>query len=356
MTAKRIKKLVPKKFRKKELTQPSPEQTLGEGIPRITNETVAEHREQVIGSARKYIYPLQHSKHKIVLISTTLFIAAFIGFFTYTMLALYKFKSNTSFLYGVTQVVPLPVAKAGSRFVTYEDYLFELRHYIHYYQTQQKLDFNSTLGKQQLEDYKKRSLNKVIDDAYIKQLADQHKVSVSNRELEDLITVVRNQNRLGANEKGFEDVLKDNFGWSVGDFKRELKQQLLAQKVVASLDTETQNKAKTALAELKSGSDFAAVAKKYSDDPSKDGGGEFGFPVDKTNRDIPPQTTDALFALKAGQISDIVNTGYTLEIVKNIEVQGDKIKAAHIVFNLKDISTYVNDQKDKQKAKVYIKL
>jgi parvulin-like peptidyl-prolyl isomerase len=351
----RIKKLVPKKFRKKE-AQTDQEPTLGEGVPRITNETVAEHREQVLGSARKYIYPLQHSKHKIVLISTTLVIAAFIGFFTYTMLALYKFKSNTGFLYGVTQVVPFPVAKAGSRFVTYEDYLFELRHYVHYYETQQKLDFNSNLGKQQLADYKKRSLNKVIDDAYIKQLAEEHKVSVSNRELDDLITVVRNQNRLGANEKGFEDVLKDNFGWSVGDFKRELKQQLLAQKVVATLDTDTQAKAKAALAELKGGADFGAVAKKYSDDPSKDNNGEFGFAVDKTNRDIPAQTTSALFALQPGQTSDIINTGYTLEIVKNVEVQGNKIRGAHIVFNFKDISTYINELKDKEKARVYIKL
>lgn len=351
----RIKKLVPKKLRKQS-AQPEQEQTLGEGVPRITNETVAAHREEVLGSARKYIYPLQHSKHKIVLISTTLVIVAFVAFFTYTMLSLYKFKSNSGFLYGVTQVVPFPVAKAGSRFVTYEDYLFELRHYVHYYETQQKLDFNSGLGKQQLEDYKKRSLNKVIDDAYIKQLAAKHKISVSDRELEDLITIVRNQNRLGANEKGFEDVLKDNFGWSVGDFKRELKQQLLAQKVVASLDTDTQNKAKAALTELRAGASFADVAKKYSDDPSKDTGGEFGFLVDKTNRDIPAQATNALFALKPGQTSDIVNTGYSLEIVKNIETQADKVKGAHIVFNFKDISTYINDLKDKQKAKVYIKL
>src|SRR5665811_1430574 len=36
------------------------------GVPRITNETVAEHREAVLSGARKYIYPLQHSKRRIV--------------------------------------------------------------------------------------------------------------------------------------------------------------------------------------------------------------------------------------------------------------------------------------------------
>lgn len=345
----KYKKLVPKKLRKKEVA--SAEQPSDGSVPRITNETVAEHREEVLSSARKYIYPLQHSKHKIVLISTALFITALVVFFTYTTLALYKFKSTSGFLYGVTQVVPFPVAKAGPRLVSYENYLFELRHYIHYYETQQPQDFSAA----QLNDYKKRALNKVIDDAYVKQLAAQHKVSVSDQELNDQIAIVRNQNRLGANDKGFEDVLRENFGWSVSDFKRELKQQLLAQKVVATLDTSTNDQAKAALAELTAGGDFAAVAKKYSQDTStKDAGGDYGALIDKTNRDIPASVTDALFKLKLGQTSGIINTGYSLEIVKNLGVQGDKIHAAHIVFAYKDINSYLSSLKNKQKTHTYI--
>src|SRR4051812_29151677 len=45
-------------------------------LPRITNETVAEHREQVLRGARKYIYPLQHSRANIIKVSVTLFVAA----------------------------------------------------------------------------------------------------------------------------------------------------------------------------------------------------------------------------------------------------------------------------------------
>jgi parvulin-like peptidyl-prolyl isomerase len=152
-------------------------------------------------------------------------------------------------------------------------------------------------------------------------------------------------------------VLKDYWGWSVDDFKRSLREELLAQKVAAKLDTATQARASAALAELKGGADFAAVAKKYSDDQgTKDNGGEFGYPVDRTARDLTAQTTDALFKLKPGQYSDIVNIGYGLEIVKNIETNGDKIRGAHIVFNFKDITTYINDLKDKQKTRVYISL
>lgn len=348
---KRLKPLL----RKRSAKQQEPE--FQESVPRITNETVAAHREEVLGSARKYIYPLQHSKHRIVLVSTALFIVMIVIFFTYSTLALYRFQSSSTFLYRVTQVIPFPVARSGGHFVAYENYLFELRHYTHYYENQLDTDFSDPKNAPQLADFKRRALDKVINDSYVKELAKQNGISVSAQEVNDQITVVRNQNRLGEDEKIFEDVLKDYWGWSVDDFKRSLRQELLAQKVAAKLDTETTAQAQTAMAELVAGADFGATAKKYSDDEkSKDTGGEFGYAVDRTDRNLSAQTTDALFKLQPGQVSEIINTGYALEILKNIESQGDKIRGAHILFTFKDISTYINDLKDKQKVRTYISL
>ncbi|MGZ6004585.1 MAG: peptidylprolyl isomerase [Candidatus Saccharimonadales bacterium] len=352
----KLKKLIPKRKAKQSGAKVAP-LIDDESVPRITNETVAEHREKVLGSARKYIYPLQHSKHKIVLISTGLFIAALISFFTYCTLSLYRFKSTSGFLYGVTRVIPFPIAKAGPDFVAYENYLFELRHYIHYYQTQQKVNFNDTLGKQQLANYQTVALQKVIDDAYIKELAAKNHVSVSDSELNNEIDLVRSQNRLGANEKGFEDILKDNFGWTINDFKRSLRQEMLGQKLVAALDKSTSDRAQQALNEINGGAIFGDVAKKYSDDGNSKGkGGDYGFLVDKTNRDISAQVTQTLFELKPGQTSGIINTGLTLEIVKNLGLQNGKIHAAHIVFTLKDINVYLNPIKDKQKTRLFVRL
>lgn len=327
-----------------------------EKAPRITNETVAEHREEVLKKARKHIIPLAHSKHQIVILTTTLLIGALIGFFTYVTLALYKFEQSSTFLYRVTQVLPFPVARTGDNFVAYENYLFELRHYKHYYETQQKLDFNDENGKQQLEAFKDQAKQKVVNDALVKQLAKKHGVSVSDKEISDQIDLVRSQNRLGENDEVFEDVLKNYWGWNINDFKRSLKQQLLARKVVAKLDTEATDRANTALAELQGGADFAATAKKYSDDVStKDAGGEYGIQINRTNRDISAQTINALFGLQPGQISDVINTGYTLEIVKNIETSGDRVRGAHISFNFKDLNEYLDPIKEQQKTSTYIK-
>lgn len=354
-----MKKKLPKLLKNKSLRRRHrrPDSEIQSGVPRITNETVAEHREQVLGSARKYIYPLQHSKHRIVVVTTGLILAVCVAFFTYTTLALYRLQTTSTFMYRVSQVLPFPVARSSGQFIAYENYLFELRHYMHYFEAQQKLDFSTQAGKEQLAEYKQQALKKVIDDAYVKRLADDHNITVSSQEVDHEIDLVKSQNRLGGGGKVFEDVLKDYWGWSVNDFKRSLQQQLLAQKVVATLDTATNDRAKAALAELKGGADFAAVVQKYSDDTStKDSGGDFGFVIDKANRDLSAETTATLFSLKPGETSGIVNIGYALEIVKTTENTGDRVKGAHILFNFKGIDTYINDLKDKQPARLYLKL
>jgi len=326
-----------------------------QGIPRITNETVAEHREEVLSSARKYIYPLQHSAHRVVIISITLIVAGVVSFFTYCLLALYKFQSSSTFIYRITQVIPFPVAKAGSRFVAYENYLFELRHYIHYYETQQRVDFNSDSGKQQLVEFRKRAMDRVVNYAYTDELAKKYHISVTDSEVNDAIRLVRSQNRLGSNDQVFEDVLKEFWGWSVNDFKRELRQEMLAQKVVSTLDTDTHRRAEDAYSQLQKGTDFAALAKQVSDDTiTKPNGGDYGFSISQSDRNLAPQVIDELFKLNPGQISPIINTGTTLEIIKVNQKQDDKVQASHIVFNFKSIDTYINPMRSKQKPEIFI--
>ena len=314
-----------------------------EGVPRITNDTVAEHREEVLSQARKYIYPLQHSRHRVVIISIALFVFAVVAFSTLTLLALYKFQSTSTFTYRVTQVIPFPVAKTGSSFVYYENYLFELRRYMHYYESQQGTDFNSEAGKAQLADFKKRALDNVIADAQVKQLAKEHDITVSQAEIEAQMNLLRSQNRLGTNDQVFEDVLKEFWGWSVSDFRRELQSELLAQKVVATLDTEARSRADSVLAQLQAGGDFAALAAEYSDEAStKANGGEYGIDIQRTNRDISPQIIDALFQLQPGEISGVVTTPTSHEIVKVLENNNGTLRAAHIVIDLKPISIYTD--------------
>ena len=353
--------MVKKKIRRlKEKRQIKKEKKENGDVPRITNENVAEHREEILSGARKYIYPLQHSKHRIVLWTTSLFIVTVLVLTTVAVMLFYRQQTTSRFMYQVSKVVPFPVARIGNNLVAYENYLFELRHYIHYYETQQQLSFDTQAGADQLADYKKRALDDVVNLAYVKILASELDVSVTDAEIDEQIRIAREQNRLGSSDDILEDVLSNYWNWSINDFRRSLENELIVQKVTRVLDSDTENKAREALAKLQAGQDFGEVAKEYSDDiGTKESGGEFGE-VDASNRNVSQATVDTLLNLPEGQLSGIkvipYQTGYALEIVKNLEDKGDSARGAHIIFQLKDISETLNDRKEEQPYRLYINL
>lgn len=358
--AKKVKEMVPELVAEKAASlnplNSKPEEAPSlKNVPTITNENITEHREAVLKGARKFIYPLQHSKHRIVTITMSIVSVAIIGFLVYCGVALYKTYQFNTFVYRVTQVVPFPIAKTGSNFVDYENYLFELRHYAHYYQTQQQRDFTGQ-DKQQLILFRKQALNDVINFAYVKKVASQYEIRVSNKEVNDRIAEVRSQNRLGTSDKVFGDVLRNYWGWSLNDFKRSLKDQILTEKVTAALDPAANQKAATAITVLKGGADFGTLAKQVSDDPSaKDNGGDYGGPITKDNPNIPPQVVEELFKLKVGQVSGIIDAGSTLVIVKVNQSSADSVNAQHISINLKPLSNSLNQLRAKQPPKLYVK-
>ena len=327
------------------------------GVPRITNETVTEHREEVLSSARKYIYPLQHSKHRVVKISLSLFGLVIIGFFAVTGLELYKLQTTGGFFYDVTRIIPFPIAKAGTSWVAYESYLFELRRNMHYYRTQQQATFKGKDGQAQLKHLKQQAMDQVTQDAYVKQLARQNGVSVSEQNVNGEIAVLRGENRLGNSQQSLESTLNSYFGWNVSDLKLKVKQELLAQAVVAKLDTDTNKRAQNALDQLQKGADFGQLAGQMSDDPATKGnGGQYPFAITLSNRDIPPAITAEAFKLKPGQISSIVNTGFTLEIIKLIDSSAGSVHVAHIQFTYKDISVFTKPLQAKHPAHALVKV
>src|SRR5215471_11297852 len=187
-----------------QLSRQEQKQDKPEGEVRITNDTIAARREEVLSSARKYIYPLQASQNRIVKFSVGIFLLAIVGFFSFCLLELYKFQSTSSFIYGVTQVLPFPVALIGhDDLVSYNSYLFELRHYKHYYQTQQHVDFSGKAGQQQLSIFKQRSMDQTLQYAYVAELAGTNHVSVSDADVNTALALVRSQNRLGASDQVF---------------------------------------------------------------------------------------------------------------------------------------------------------
>jgi len=138
--------------------------------------------------------------------------------------------------------------------------------------------------------------------------------------------------------------------------------------VDATADQEKKDAAKkkleTVLQRLKAGEDFAAVAKEVSEDPyTKDKGGELGY---FSKGEMVQSFEDAAFALKPGEISNIVETDYGYHIIKMTDkkdaktVSLDESKES-IKTNLKstkvnsDVNKYVTELRDKAKVEIFLK-
>ena len=75
---------------------------------------------------------------------------------------------------------------------------------------------------------------------------------------------------------------------------------------------------KRILAELEEGKDFAEAAKEYSEDVSASMGGDVGFVV---KGQMVPEFEKAVFRLKEGEISNVVETEYGYHIIKAEKIQ-----------------------------------
>jgi len=90
--------------------------------------------------------------------------------------------------------------------------------------------------------------------------------------------------------------------------------------------------AKSLLDSLRNGADFAALAKKYSQDPgSASSGGDLGW---AKRGQFVPEFEHAVFDLKPGEISDIVETQFGFHIIQLLDRRGDQVHVRHILIQI----------------------
>jgi len=81
---------------------------------------------------------------------------------------------------------------------------------------------------------------------------------------------------------------------------------------------------------IEAGDDFAELARQYSEGPSNVNGGDLGY-FDRKKMVKP--FSDAAFALKPGEVSDIVETRFGFHLIK---VYDKKAKSAYVFEDIKD--------------------
>lgn len=322
---------------------------------RITNETIAEHREKILAGGRKFKYPHHYPRHRIVITTIAIVVIFVVTFFGFSFWQLYGAQNTSEFMFRLTQVLPFPVAKIDGKLANYSDYLVELRSSIHYLETKESTNFSSEDGKRQLEYQKRLALNKAIEGTYISKIANEQKISVNNKDVDDFINNQISSNRLGVSLEVYKQIIRDYYGWSFEDYKLSVKKQLLRRRVVAMIDVDGRKKISDVEASLKSGGNFTDIVKQQSDDPSaKSNGGDLGFVSKKA--DDPNGLIKAAQNLQANQVSDVIEGVDGFYIVKLIELRDAELHIAKFFVSYKTFENELNAQKQKGGVKEYIKI
>lgn len=341
-----MKKFVNKLTRKKPVEP--------EGSSRITNQTVAEHREQILAGGRKFKYPVQYAKHKLVFNSIAIIVVALLLLAGLTYYLLYFAQVNTKFMYRLTQLVPVPVANIDGENVLYSEYLKKYRSDIYSLVQQEQINLNSPDGKRQSEYYKRRELDSAIREAYVTKLARENDISVSRDDVDDFIT--RSVNSKSISLEAYERTVLNNFyDWSLDEYRGVVRARLLTQKVSFAIDDAARTRAAGLAEQANQGADFAQLARDNSDDMStKANGGDAGtLPLD--NQD-PNGLVAAATKLSVGQVSQPLQGSDGWYILKLTAKTDSSVQYSQIKVNLTELDKRFEAAKRDGKVDEYIKV
>lgn len=260
------------------------------------------------------------------------------------------------FLAAVAALVSVP--RVTDSVVSYHEYLARVNAFgkLEKAQNQQATQSGQPTAPTTPTDVKEsRALTQLLSNNVVRQEATKFNVKVSNKDVNDLYKQYADQ---AQGESNLKKRLNDVLGWSPSTFKRELKVQLLKQRLQEKLQTDdkinkdAKKKADNFLKKAKSGQDFAALAKQ-SDDPTAQAGGNQGF-VKKGELD--PVVEAAAFSLKPGEISKVLKTANGYVIIKVEDRHGDtEVKLSQILVKTTSLADFIPDQLKKTKVSVYVK-
>lgn len=203
---------------------------------RITNETVAEHRERILAGGRRFKYPIQYARHRLVINTIIISVAALIVLGIVGWWQLYPAQNTSTFVYNVTRVLPLPIASVDGQPVMYGDYLMRYRSAIHNLEQQGQINVNSDDGKRQSNYHKEKAMEAAIADAYAVKIAKQLGLTVTDTELDTYLKGQRQSSDGEISQRTYDASILDILGWSPDEYRHVLRDELLRQKVAFAID------------------------------------------------------------------------------------------------------------------------
>lgn len=237
-----IKKMLKSK-RKKDEKLPS----------RITNDTVAQHRERVLAGGRKHKYPVQYTKHKLVwntliIGSASLILAALLIY-----LQLYVWKDTSDLAYRITRILPLPAASVDGEWVRYSDYLLYNRGNMAVLKSQGQDQASDKVNYQ-----RQRAMGQAVQDAYVRKLAKEKGITVDEKQVDEAMD--RQQKDAGLSAEAYRSAVQDMLGWSLEEAREGIRASLLRWRVSQMIDEDATKLAADVGSQVSAGKSLADIS------------------------------------------------------------------------------------------------
>lgn len=285
---------------------------------RITNDTVAQHREKVLAGGRKLKYPLQYTKSKLVRNTIIIAVSAFVALLVLVWVQLYVAKDTSDLAYRVTRVLPVPVAKIDGEFVRYSDYLLYHRTTI---ATLESYSKSESLTSDRLQFHEQRALDKALQDAYARKIAKERNITVSDQKVDEMLQRHRESSNLS--ESAFEAVVNDQFHWSIDELRLAIRNTIMRQEVAFNVDSRAVQDAQKVGRLIEAGKSLEEIAKEMGNSV------QFG-PKDT----LPENNSDGGLTMAASKIGVDKTSGATKTL------QGDGYYFIHRSQSSKGQVTY----------------
>ena len=262
-------------------------------------EKVDERREEVLAKGRKFKYPLQWTKHRIVINTILISIVVIALIVVGGWFALYKLNMTDDLLFRVTKIIPVSVASVDSEQVLFSDYILLYRSSMTSIERQSGSQFDQAAIEDLRYKYKRSALTDAEAYTYAIKLAREQDITVSD---EDIAKEFDRHLKIGGidrSEEAFMKIVADNFGLDKSEYERMLYLSLIKSAVEEKIDTHataTAKKVEKMLAD--NGNDYKAVAEELGSEIVYE---ETGGLVDSKNID-GGRATEA-FKLEPGQSS-----------------------------------------------------
>lgn len=289
-------------------------------------------------------------------------------FLLFLVLGIYKFNWNNRFFVAATKAIPFPALYVhGAGTISVREIKSDDAAIKKFYESQDfekigmRIDFSTEQGQKRLQVKEKGIINKLVENKIIEDLARQRGITLTDAvvsaELESNIQQFGNKDNLMSD-------LARLYGWTLDDFKQkvvkpEMYSGKLAEIYAGSLDTSAEQAKAKSLYERVSGKsreDFAKVARENSDGQSAKDGGDLGW---SSKDQLIQQVGDTAFAMKAGEISQPVESPLGFHILKLMEKKADNgkdmVHLSQIFVKKPTYGDWLKGQMKKYSVTVFIK-